>query len=103
MARKAALLTVLLMIGLTLPLLAEVNFGINLGLRDEDDEDNTFGVFGLTGDFGPASWIVRPEVGLFTDFDALDNEIEVEKSVGIVHSWRRPRYRINLGGGFTSV
>jgi hypothetical protein len=101
MIRKKTLFLLLLFSATSL--LAEVNFGLNLGLRDEDDEDHTFGVFGLTGDFGPASWIVRPEVGLFTDFDVLDNEVEIEESVGIVHSWRRPRYRINLGGGFASV
>lgn len=102
MAWKALLLTLLLMAGAT-SLLAEVNLGLSLGLRDEDDEDHTFGVFGLTADFGGNSWWVRPEVGFFTSINPLDGADKIEKSLGVIHSWRHPRYRVNLGAGFTSV
>jgi len=102
MARKAALLTLLLLLGAT-SLLAEVNLGINLGIRDQDDEDHSFGVFGLTCDFGGNSWIVRPEVGAFTSFDPFDGGSKIEKSLGLVHSWRWPRFRVNLGAGVASI
>jgi hypothetical protein len=102
MPKKAAFLTLVLLLSAT-SLLAEVTFGISLGIRDQDDHDGSYGTFGLTGAFGGNSWIVRPEVGFFTAIDPLDNDREIEKSAGLVHSWRKPRVRFDLGAGFTSV
>lgn len=103
MAWKAGLLALFLMAGAAASLRAEVNLGLSLGIRDQDDYENSFGVFGLTGDFGPSSWIVRPEIGLFNSLILFDGGSRVEGSLGVVHSWRRPRYRINLGGGVDSI
>lgn len=103
MAWKAGLLTLFLMAGTATSLRAEVNLGLSLGIRDQDDYENSFGVFGLTGDFGPSSWIVRPEIGLFNGLILFDGGSRIEGSLGVIHSWRRPRYRINLGGGVDSI
>jgi hypothetical protein len=102
MAWKAGLLALFLMAGAA-SLRAEVNLGLSLGIRDQDDYEHSFGVFGLTADFGPNSWIVRPEVGLFNSLILFDGGSRIEESLGVIHSWRRPRYRINLGGGLTSI
>ena len=102
MAWKAGLLALFLMAGAT-SLRAEFNLGLSLGLRDQADYEHSFGVFGLTADFGPGSWIVRPEVGLFNSLRLVDGGSGIEESLGVVHSWRRPRYRINLGAGVDSI
>lgn len=102
MPKKALFLSLVLLLSAS-SLLAEVTFGLSLGIRDQDDHDGSFGTFGLTGAFGGSSWIVRPEVGLATVIDPLDSDRKIEKSAGLVHSWRRPRVRFDLGAGFASV
>ena len=102
MAWKAGLLALFLMAGAATSLRAEFNLGLSLGLRDQADYEHSFGVFGLTADFGPSSWVVRPEVGLFNSLRLFDDG-QIEESLGVIHSWRRPRYRVNLGGGLASV
>ncbi|HXU46704.1 MAG TPA: hypothetical protein VN783_14350 [Thermoanaerobaculia bacterium] len=102
MRYKAGLLTVLLGAGVT-AVQAQVNLGLLTGFRDESGSEDRLAAVGFTADFGRSAWVLRPEIGIFASFDPIFGGQETEISLGLLHSWTRPKVRLNLGAGLTSI
>jgi hypothetical protein len=102
MRYKVGVLTVLLWAGVTAAQ-AEVNLGFLAGIREESTGEDRLPALGFTADFGRSSWVLRPEVGLFTGFDPIFGGNETEISLGLLHSWTLPKVRLNLGAGLASL
>ena len=82
---------------------ADMNLNFAIGTRNESDSEERLPGLSLGADFGPATWPVRPEMGLAVGFDPLYGGSESELSAGIVHYWTRPKLRVHLGGGLAAV
>ena len=94
---------ILLAIVVATPAVADTNFNFGIGIRDESGSEDRLPALSVAADFGPAKWIVRPEVGFAAGFDPLYGGTETEISAGIVHYWNRPKLRVHLGGGFVDI
>ena len=79
------------------------NLNIAVGTRNETDSEERLPGLSLGADFGPAGWIVRPEVAFGVGFNPLYGGNKSEFSAGIVHYWTRPKLRVHLGGGLSAV
>lgn len=101
-SKAGVLLIVLLWAGVTAAQ-AEVNLGLLAGIRDESQDDSRLAAVGFTADFGRRSWVLRPEIGLFTGINPLHGGLETEVSLGLLHSWLLPKVRLNLGAGLSSL
>lgn len=91
---------------------AEVNVSVLVGERNEHNQDLDATAFGLSADFAPEHWSVRPEIawsGAFSLGLTLAGGIgvyeeETELSLGVVHYRETTRTRrLHIGGGATRL
>ena len=82
---------------------ADLNLNLEVGIRDETHSETRWPALSLVTDFGSASWIVRPEVGLAVGMTDIYGGNATELTAGIVHYWTRPKLRVHLGGGLSAL
>jgi len=103
MASRLLMVTALLVLAVCSPLAAEINMNLTFGLRDETRSEDRLPAMGLAGDFGPSSWILRPEIGAHAGFNPIFPGYESELALGVIHFWDSSKGRIYLGAGVASL